>query len=52
MIKPYLALTDDDQYYTCPVDMDTMKCCIWKGQYCSLLVGLYLVKGSADCAIP
>ena len=32
--NPYLAITDNEQYYTRLVDMD-MKCLVYKGHYCS-----------------
>ena len=51
MTNPYLAVTDDEQYYTCPVDMDIMKCLISNGHYCLLSGGLHPVQGSTDCAL-
>ena len=51
MTKSYSSITDYEQYYTHPVDMDIMKCLISKGLYCSLSVGLYPVQEYRNCAI-
>ena len=51
MTKPYLAITDDKQHYTCPADIDIVKHPISKGHYCSLSGGLYLIQESADCTL-
>ena len=47
----YLAITDDEQYYTWLVDMDVMKCLLLKGHYCSLWGNLYVGQGHTDCAL-
>ena len=31
----YLVITDDEQYYSCPIDTDITKCLVSKGHYCS-----------------
>ena len=49
--NPYLGVTDSEQYYTDPIDMDIMKYLISKGHYCSLSGGLYPVQGGNDCAL-
>ena len=50
MCNKSLFITDDEQYYTHPVDMDIMKCLVSEGHYCSLSGGLCPVQGSTDCA--
>ena len=48
----YLVITDNEKYYTHPIDMDIMKCLISKGHYCSLSGGLYPILNHTDCTIP
>ena len=36
----YLAITDDEKFFTHSIDMDIMKCLISKGHYCSLSGGI------------
>ena len=33
LTNPYLAICDDEQFYTCPVDVDIMKCLVSGGPY-------------------
>ena len=42
--NPYLARTDDEQYYTHPVDVDIMKSLLSKGHYFSISEGSYPIK--------
>ena len=51
MASPYSAVTDDEEHYTQPIDIDIMKCFISKGHYCSLSGGLYPVQGHMDSAL-
>ena len=37
----YFAITNDEKYFTCPIDLDILKCLGCKGHYCSLAGGLY-----------
>ena len=47
----YLAVTDDEKYFTHPIDMDIMKCLISKGHYSSLSGVLYCICKHIDCAL-
>ena len=47
----YLTITNDEQYYTCPVDMDIMRHLVPKWHYRSQSGGLYPVQGSNVCSI-
>ena len=46
-----LVITNDKQYYVCPIDMEIMKCLVSKGHYCSLSGALYPMQGSNDCLL-
>ena len=46
-----LAITDDEKYFTHPIDMDIMKCLVSKGHYSSLSCGLYPIYNHTDCAL-
>ena len=39
----YLAITDDEQYYTCQVDFIIIKCQVYEGHYYSLSGGYTLL---------
>ena len=45
----YLAITNDENYFTYPIDMDIMNCLIPKGYYYSLSGGLYPIHNHTDC---
>ena len=45
----YLAITDDEKYFTQPIDLDIMKCLVYKGHYCSQSGGLYPIQNNKDC---
>ena len=47
----YLAKTDDNWNYSCPLDIDTMICLESEGQYCSISGGLFPIQGHTDCAL-
>ena len=47
----YLAITNDEKYFTHPIDMDIMKCLVPKGHYCSLSGGLYPIHNHTDYAL-
>ena len=47
----YLAITNDEKYFTHSIDMDNMKFLISKGHYCSLSGGLYPIYNHADYAL-
>ena len=51
LTNSYFAMTDNEQYYICQVNMDIMKCLVSKGHYFSLSRGLYPVQGSNDCIL-
>ena len=47
----YLAITDEEKYFTQPVDLDIMKYLVPKGHYCSLSGGLYPIQNNKDCTL-
>ena len=47
----YLAITDDEKYFSHLTDMNIMKCLISKGHYCSLSGGLYPIYSHTDCTL-
>ena len=47
----YLAISDDEKFFTHPIDMDIMKCLISKGHYSSLSGGLYPIYNHTGCTL-
>ena len=44
IMNPYLAITDNEQYYTRPVDMDIMKCLISRDTAAPYSGGVFLIQ--------
>ena len=49
--NPYPVITEDEQYYTCPIYTDIMKCLVSKGHHSCLSGGLFPVQGHTDYAL-
>ena len=47
----YLAITDDEKYFTHQIDVDIIKCLISKGNYYSLSGELYPIYNQTYCTL-
>ena len=47
----YLAVTNDEKYFTHLIDMDIMRCLLSRGHCYLLSGGLYPKYNNADCAL-
>ena len=44
----YLAITDVEKYFICPIGIDIMKYLLFKDHYCSISEGLYHLQNHKD----
>ena len=51
LINPHMAMTNDQQYYAHPLEIDIMKYLVSKGHVSYLTGGLYLVNDNNDCTL-
>ena len=51
LTNPYLAITNDEQHYGWPIELDIMKCLVSKSHFCSLSGDLYPLKCKNYCVL-